>query len=89
MSRRKVVNKQAKKISLVVYHDEMNSCELLGDVLVNVLGWENSQAENGANIIFYKGSYVVKTFKLDELDRAKAYEDAFNDNEIPVKLLIH
>lgn len=83
-----MVNKQAKKINLIVYHDELNSYDFLSQALLTILGWEQSQAENGAHIIQLKGSYVVKTFKITELEKAKVYEQAFNEIEIPVKLII-
>lgn len=83
-----MVNKQAKKVNLVAYHDEFNNYDFVVDVLMNVMGWEHSQAENGAHLIDSNGSYLIRSFKIIDLEKAKAYEQALVENGMPAKLLI-
>lgn len=79
--------KKAKKIGIVVTHDEFNSFEFLTEALSQVFGYELSQAANCAHIVVEKGSYVVKTFNTNELDKAAAYRDILDDHQIPVKII--
>jgi len=79
--------KKAKKIGVVITHDEFNSYEFLTEALSQVFGYEISQAANCAHIIVEKGSYIVKTFDKSDLDKAAAYRDLLEDHQIPTKLI--
>jgi ATP-dependent Clp protease adapter protein ClpS len=79
--------KKAKKIGIIVTHDEFNSYEFLTEVLCQVLGYELSQSANCAHIIMEKGSYVVKTFDQKDLEKASAYKDILHDHQVPAKII--
>lgn len=78
--------KQAKKISLIVYHHEFNSYEFLTEVIRQVLGYDYSQAAVCANIIFTKGEYVCKTFKYSELKKAEKILSVIKEQDVPAML---
>ena len=82
-----MVRKKAKKIGLYVFHDELNSPELVTDVLQRALGYHYTQAGNCAHVIFHNGEYLVKTFKAEELEKAQIILQVITDQEIPAKLL--
>lgn len=76
-----------KKLSLVVSFDETNSYEYLTDVLMQILGYEVTQAANCAGIIFEKGEYVVKSFSLSELSIAEAFKELLLKHGLPAQLI--
>ena len=75
-------------MSLVLYHDEYNSEELLYEIIRQALGYEYTQAINCANIVMNRGSYAVKTFKVSDMPKAKATEQLFIQQGIPAKLIL-
>jgi hypothetical protein len=83
-----MVKKKSKEMSLVLYHHEFNNDELLTEIIRQALGYEYTQAINCAHIIINKGNYIVKTFKVSEMNKAKATEALFIEQGIPAKLLL-
>lgn len=88
MSAKKVVSKRAKKMALVIYDHDFNSYDFLVEVIRHVLGYDQSQACNCANIITNKGEYAVKTYLPKESEKAKAVLDMLTDQQIPAELLL-
>lgn len=82
-----VKKKKIKHLALVIIHDEFNSCEFLTEVIRQVLGYEYSQAANCANVIYTKGEYVCKIFKIGELDKAEKILSVIKEQEVPAMLL--
>ncbi len=78
--------KRVKKIALIAFHHEYNSFEYLVEVIRQVLGYETSQAANCANIIYEKGSYILKTFNKGDLEKASAYKELLHEHGIPAKI---
>lgn len=75
-------------MSLVIYHDDFNNEQLLSEIIRQALGYEYTQAINCAGMILNKGSYVVKTFKVSDMLKAKATEQLFIEQGIPAKLIL-
>lgn len=82
-----MVKRKSKQILLKVYFDEMNSYEYLTDVLMQVLGYEITQAANCASIITERGEYVVKVFAEAELDIAKTMSELLDNYSVPARLI--
>ncbi len=88
MSAKKVVSKKAKKMVLVIYDHDFNSYDFLVEVIRHVLGYDQSQACNCANIIINKGEYAVKTYLVKESDKAHNALSILTEQEVPAKLLL-
>jgi len=82
-----MVRKKAKLIGLYVFHNELNSTELVTDVLQRALGYHHTQAGNCASVIFHKGEYLVRTFDILEMEKAQIILQVITDQDIPAKLL--
>lgn len=82
-----MVSKRASKVGLVVYHDELNQMEFVADVIKHCLGYHDSQAINCAHVVVNRGEYLVKTFKVSEMEKARTILQLFIDQEVPAKLL--
>lgn len=87
MSRRQMVRKKATQVALVVYHHELNQLELVAEVIKYCLGYEDTQSYNCAHMVINRGEYVVKTFKVSEMEKARTILQLFIDQEVPAKLL--
>jgi ATP-dependent Clp protease adapter protein ClpS len=81
-----VGRRKTKHLALVIFYDEFNSYEFLTEVIRQVLGYEYSQAANCANVIFTKGEYVCKTFKMSELKKAEKILSVIKEQEVPATL---
>ena len=79
--------KAAKKIGIMVLHDEFNSYEFLTQALGQIFGYDTSQAANCAHIIYERGNYVVKTLNRKDLVKAGFYVDILEENQIPAKII--
>lgn len=82
-----MVNKKAKQIGLMVFHDELNSFDLVTDVIHRTLGYHYTQAGNCANQVFYKGESLIKTFKIAEQEKAEYILQLIKDQGVPAKLI--
>ena len=80
-----MVKKKAYKVEVIF--NELNSWEYLTNVLIEVLGYEVTQAANCASIIMDKGSYIVKSYGAQDLDIAKATIDMLEESEVPARLI--
>jgi len=73
---------------LIIYDHDFNSYDFLVEVIRHVLGYDQSQACNCANIIINKGEYAVKTYLAKESDKAHNALSILTEQEIPAKLLL-
>lgn len=71
----------------MVYHYDFNNERFLAEVLRQYLGYHFSQAANCAHVIFNKGEYLVKTFKVSEQEKARAVLKMLHEHDIPAKLI--
>jgi len=81
-----VNNKRMRWLGLIVHHDELVSFDILTQVIMESLGYEITQAQTCAQIIQNKGSYVVKVYKVQDMEKAELYKQLFVDQGIPVEL---
>lgn len=82
-----MVRKKSNTLALVVYHHEFNQLELVAEVIKYSLGYEDTQAHNCAYMVVNNKEYVVKTFKVSEIEKARTILQLFIDQEVPAKLL--
>ena len=59
--------------------DRKHAIPYLAHTITNVMGYENSQAQNCALILSRVGRYKIGTFKHKELDHAKLVVASFID----------
>jgi hypothetical protein len=81
-----VSGKRMRWLALIVHHDELVSFDVLSQVIMESLGYEITQAQTCAQIIQNKGSYVVKVYKAQDMEKAELYRQLFIDQGISAEL---
>jgi hypothetical protein len=82
-----MVNTTKKTIGLELHDNDLNSYSFIVEVIMQVLGYEITQAVTCANMIVDRGSYVVKSFHKRDLDVAEALLELFMKNDVPARII--
>lgn len=83
------LSKKQKKLALILFHDEYNSCALVTELIANILSYEGTQAESCANTIYNRGFCIVKSFVSNQRAEAESIRDIFIKSGIQASIQLY
>lgn len=79
------MRKRIKKVDIVVYDNKVNR-HTMSEVLSLCLGYEHTQAYMCAMLVHARGEYLVKTYKVKDIDAARSIVSLMMEKGLDVKL---